>query len=248
MIKLALTGSIGMGKSATAAMFAARGLPVYDADAAVHEAYGPGGEAAAPLEWHFPGVMRADGSVDRAILRSKVLNRPDAMQKLESIVHPIVGGMQKTFLENAAASGADIVVLDIPLLFETGGDARADAVLVVTAPAAVQRARVLARGMSAAEFEAILARQTPDDEKRARADFIINTGLGFAYAEAQVDAVIAALRSGGRARYAGKPAGDESAGDASGTEACAKSSSTQKQPALNPLAAIASSKSAASNS
>lgn len=202
MIRLALTGSIGMGKSATAAMFAARGLPVYDADAAVHAAYGPGGEAAAPLEWHFPGVMRADGGVDRGILRGKVLNRPEAMKKLESIVHPIVGGMQKAFLDKAEAAGADIAVLDIPLLFETGGDARVDAVLVVTAPAPVQRARVLARGMTAPEFETILARQTPDSEKRRRADFVINTGLGFAYAEAQVDAVIAALRSSGRARHA----------------------------------------------
>jgi dephospho-CoA kinase len=248
MIRLALTGSIGMGKSATAAMFAARGLPVYDADAAVHAAYGPGGEAAAPLEWHFPGVMRADGSIDRAILRGKVLDQPDEMKKLESIVHPIVGGMQKAFLEKARAAGADIVVLDIPLLFETGGDTRADAVLVVTAPAAVQRARVLARGMSEAEFEAILARQTPDAEKRARADFIINTGLGFAYAEAQVDAVIAALRSGGAARYAGRTVGAESPGGASGPEACAKSSSTPKQPGSSPSAATASLKSAASNS
>jgi dephospho-CoA kinase len=247
MIKLALTGSIGMGKSATAAMFAARGLPVYDADAAVHAAYGPGGEAAAPLEWHFPGVMRADGSVDRTVLRGRVIDRPDLMKKLESIVHPIVGGMQKAFLEKAEASGADIVVLDVPLLFETGGDKRADAILVVTAPPAVQRARVLGRGMSAAEFEAILARQTPDAEKRQRADFIINTGLGFAYAEAQVDAVIAALRSGGRARYAGKSAGVESPGGANGLDACAKSSSTQKQPASSPSAGIASSKSAASN-
>jgi dephospho-CoA kinase len=248
MIKLALTGSIGMGKSATAAMFAARGLPVYDADAAVHAAYGPGGEAAAPLEWHFPGVMRADGSVDRAILRGRVIDHPDLMKKLESIVHPIVGGMQKAFLEKAEASGADIVVLDVPLLFETGGDKRADAILVVTAPPAVQRARVLARGMSAAEFEAILARQTPDADKRRRADFIINTGLGFAYAEAQVDAVIAALRSGGRARYSGNAAGRESPAVANGMEECAKSSSTPKQQDSTPLPGTASSKSAASNS
>ena len=247
MIKLALTGSIGMGKSATAAMFAARGLPVYDADAAVHAAYGPGGEAAAPLEWHFPGVMRADGSVDRAVLRGKVLDRPEAMQRLESIVHPIVGGMQKTFLEKAKGSGADIVVLDVPLLFETGGEARADAILVVTAPAPVQRARVLARGMTAGEFEAILARQTPDSEKRRRADFVINTGLGFAYAEAQVDAVIAALRSPGRARYAGAAGADALTSEPTGTEECAKSSSTLKPPASSPPTATASSNSAASN-
>jgi dephospho-CoA kinase len=192
--------------------------------------------------------MRADGSVDRAILRGRVIDRPDLMKKLESIVHPIVGGMQKAFLEKAEASGADIVVLDVPLLFETGGDKRADAILVVTAPPAVQRARVLARGMSAAEFEAILARQTPDAEKRRRADFIINTGLGFAYAEAQVDAVIAALRSGGRARYSGNAASRESPAAANGMEECAKSSSTPKQQDSNPSPGTASSKSAASNS
>lgn len=249
MIKLALTGSIGMGKSATAAMFAARGLPVYDADAAVHAAYGPGGEAAAPLEWAFPGVMREDGSVDRDILRGKVLGKPDAMKKLESIVHPIVGGMQKAFLEKAQADGADIVVLDIPLLFETGGEKRADAVVVVSAPAEMQRARVLARGMAEKEFEAILARQTPDAEKRARADFIINTGLGFPYAEGQVDAVIAALRSPGGARYQSRGAAEGGAGQSTGGDGtCAKSSSTPKPPGSNQPPATASSKSGASNS
>ena len=196
MIKLALTGSIGMGKSATAAMFAARGVPVYDADAAVHTIYGKGGEAVAPLEWAFPGVIGKDGAVDRNKLREKVAKNPEAMKKLEVIVHPIVAGLQNAFLAKAEAEGADIVVLDIPLLFETGGEKKVDAIVVVTAPADVQRERVLARGsMTADQFEAILARQTPDSVKQKRADFVINTGLGFPYAEAQVDAILEALRT-----------------------------------------------------
>jgi dephospho-CoA kinase len=218
MIKLALTGSIGMGKSATAAMFAARGVPVYDADAAVHKAYGPGGEAVAPLEWAFPGVIGKDGGIDRARLRAKVARSPDAMKRLEGIVHPIVAGAQRAFLEKAEADGADIVVLDIPLLFETGGDKKADAIIVVTAPEDVQRARVMQRGgMTEDEFEAILARQTPDSVKRRGADFVINTGFGFPYAEAQVDAILQALRSRVRA--------------ANGTDTCGKSSSIPKPPA-----------------
>lgn len=197
MKKLALTGSIGMGKSVTAAMFAARGVPVYDADAAVHKAYARGGEAVAPVEWAFPGVIGKDGSIDRKELRTRVVGNPEAMKKLESIIHPIVGETQKAFLEKARAEAADFVVLDIPLLFETGGDKRVDLIAVVTAPADVQRARVMARGqMTEAEFEAILAKQTPDSDKRKRADFVINTGLGLGYAEAQVDAIIAALRPG----------------------------------------------------
>ena len=219
MIKLALTGSIGMGKSATAAMFAARGIPVYDADAAVHAAYAPGGEAVAPIEWAFPGVIASDGGIDRAKLRGKVAKNPDAMKKLESIVHPIVAGAQRAFLAKAEAAGQDIVVLDIPLLFETGGDKRADVIAVVTAPPDVQRQRVLSRGgMTEAEFEAILARQTPDSIKRARADFVINTGLGFPYAEAQIDEIIEALRT--RIRAATEQ-----------DETCGKSSSTPKPPA-----------------
>jgi dephospho-CoA kinase len=221
MIKLALTGSIGMGKSATAAMFAARGVPVYDADAAVHKAYAPGGEAVAPLEWAFRGIIGEDGGIDRALLRAKVARRPDMMKKLESIVHPIVAGAQRAFLAKAEADGADIVVLDIPLLFETGGDKRVDAIVVVTAPEDVQRARVMQRGgMTEAEFEAILARQTPDSVKRRGADFVINTGFGFPYAEAQVDEILKALRSRIRA--------------ANGTDTCAKSSSTPKQPDSTP--------------
>jgi dephospho-CoA kinase len=208
-----------MGKSATAAMFAARGVPVYDADTAVHAAYAPGGEAVAPLEWAFPGVIGKDGGIDRAKLRAKVAKNPEALKRLEGIVHPIVAGAQRAFLAKAEADGADIVVLDIPLLFETGGDKRVDAIVVVTAPEDVQRRRVLQRGgMTKEEFEAILARQTPDSVKRSRADFVINTGFGFPYAEAQVDAILEALRSRIRA--------------ASGSaEPCAKSSSTPKPPA-----------------
>lgn len=204
MIKLALTGSIGMGKSATAAMFAARGVPVYDADAAVHTVYAPGGEAVAPIEAEFPGVTSAQGGIDRAKLRQRVVDDTAAMKRLEAIVHPIVGGLQRAFLEKAAADGHSIVVLDIPLLFETGGDKRADAILVVSAPPDVQKARVLARGqMTEAEFEAILARQVPDSVKRVRADFVIDTSQGFAHAEQRVDEILAALRARARARAAG---------------------------------------------
>ncbi len=216
MILLGLTGSIGMGKSATAQLFAERGVPVYDADASVHEAYARGGEAVAPLEWAFPGVVTTDGEVDRKALRKKVINDPEAMAKLEAIIHPIVGEVRTRFLEKARADGADIVVLDIPLLFETGGDKRVDAVVVATAPEELQRARVLARpGMTDAEFEAILARQMPDSEKRQRADFTINTAYGFAYAGVQVDEILRAVRG----------QGGESA-EADGT--CGKSHSTPK--------------------
>lgn len=207
-----------MGKSTTAAMFAARGVPVYDADAAVHAVYGPGGDAVAPLEKAFPGVLGSDGGIDRAKLRGKVVGNPEAMKTLEGIVHPIVAAQQRRFLARAEADGADIVLLDIPLLFETGGDRRADAIVVVTAPEDVQRRRVLARGqMTEGEFEAILARQTPDSVKRSRADFIVNTGFGIPYAEAQVDAILETLRTRIRAV------------DGSG-EPCAKSSSIPKQP------------------
>jgi dephospho-CoA kinase len=229
MIKLALTGSIGMGKSATAAMFAARGIPVYDADAAVHAAYAPGGEAVAPIEWAFPGVIGSDGGIDRAKLRQKVAQNPEAMKKLESIVHPIIAGANRAFLERAEAQGADIVVLDIPLLFETGGEKRVDVIAVVTAPPEVQRQRVMARGqMTEEEFEAILSRQVPDSVKRQRADFVINTGLGFPYAEAQVDEIIEALRT--RIRQAAEQE----------TGPCEKSSSTPKPPDSIPGTATAS--------
>ncbi|MFN3521387.1 MAG: dephospho-CoA kinase [Phenylobacterium sp.] len=198
MIILGLTGSIGMGKSTTAAMFAEAGAPVYDADAEVHRLYAPGGAAVAPIEAAFPGVVK-DGAVDRAALGARVLGDAEAMKKLESIVHPLVGASRVGFFEAAAAKGADIVVLDIPLLFETGGQKNVDAVVVVSAPADVQRARVLDRpGMTVEKFEAILAKQTPDAEKRARADFVIDTGQGLEVARAQVAQVIAAMRDPAR--------------------------------------------------
>ena len=190
-----LTGSIGMGKSTTAALFAAEGVPVYDADAAVHALYGKGGAAVAPVGEAFPGVVR-DGAIDREALSAQVLGRPEALKTLEAIVHPLVNATRAEFFGAAAEKAADLVVLDIPLLFETGGDKRVDAVVVVTAPAEVQRARVMERpGMTAEKLAAILARQTPDEEKRRRADFVIDTGHGLDSAREQVRQVIAALRT-----------------------------------------------------
>lgn len=186
-----LTGSIGMGKSTTAAMFAEAGIPVHDADATVHRLYS--GRAAPLVEAAFPGTV-VDGVVDRERLGAAVIGNDDAMKSLESIVHPLVRAEEVAFLEQARASGAPFAILDIPLLFETGGDRRVDAVIVVSADAAIQRKRVLERaGMSEARFEAILARQVPDAEKRARADFVIDTGHGMEAARAAVRDVIAAL-------------------------------------------------------
>lgn len=193
---IGLTGSIGMGKTATAQMFAELGVPVYDADAAVHALYAHGGTAVAPVEAAFPGVSK-DGAIDRAALSTRVLGDAAALKRLEAIIHPLVAQAQIAFLQEQAAKGADLVVLDIPLLFETGGDKRVQTVVVVSAPAAVQRARVLARpGMTPEKFDAILAKQTPDAEKRARAHFVVETGDGFDSARAQVRAVVEALRSG----------------------------------------------------
>lgn len=189
MIILGLTGSIGMGKSATAAMFAEAGIPVYDADAAVHAIYAKGGLAVAPLGERFPGVV-VDGAVSRQRLRDIVMEDPDALKALEAIVHPLVGETQVQFRRDAMASGAKFAVLDIPLLYETGGDQRCDYVAVVTAPASVQRGRVMAREeMSEADFEKILAKQMPDAEKRARADFIISTAFGFEFTRTHVNAI-----------------------------------------------------------
>jgi dephospho-CoA kinase len=194
MLLIGLTGSIGMGKSETARMFARLGLPVYDADAAVHALYAKDGAAVAPIEQAFPGVT-SEGGIDRTKLSAKVLNDPAAMKRLEAIIHPLVGAAQIDFLEQAETKGAEMVVLDIPLLFETGGQARVDVVVVVSAPADVQRARVLQRpGMTAEKLDAILAKQTPDAEKRAKADFVVETGLGLDHALAQITAVVAALR------------------------------------------------------
>lgn len=194
MITLGLTGSIGMGKSTVAAMFAAAGLPVFDADAAVHRLQGPGGRVVAAIEAAFPGTTGAQG-VNRAALAAAVLADPAAIRRLEAIVHPAVGEERAAFLADHAA--APLVVLDIPLLFETGGEARVDKVAVVSAAAAVQRARVRQRpGMTEAKLDAILARQLPDAEKRARADFVIATDVPLDETRAAVARVIACLLPG----------------------------------------------------
>ncbi len=187
---LGLTGSIGMGKSTTAKMFADAGYPVYDADAAVHALYAPGGAAVGPLSERFGDILK-DGGVDRAALRAKVVDNPDAMKDLEAIVHPLVGQSQLNFRQQATESKASFAVLDIPLLFETGGDQRCDMVAVVTAPADVQKGRVLLRGeMSEELFENIRSKQMPDADKRARADFVISTAFGFDFTRAHVQAII----------------------------------------------------------
>jgi dephospho-CoA kinase len=199
MLILGLTGSIGMGKSTTSKMFQDEGVPVYDSDAAVHALYATGGAAVAPVEAAFPGVV-VDGAIDRARLSAAVVGKSEALAKLEAIVHPLVGAHRIGFFEDAQAKGCDIVVLDIPLLFETGGHKKVDKVVVVSAPAAVQRERVLARpDMTVEKFEAILARQTPDAEKRARADFVIDTGQGLDHARAQVRDLLTLLRTPGAA-------------------------------------------------
>lgn len=190
MKTLGLTGSIGMGKSATAAMFKEAGVPVYDADAAVHDLYEKDGTAVLPLSKRFAGIVK-DGAIDRPALRKQVLSDKANMSDLEAIVHPLVGQAQRTFIKQAEASDAKLAVLDIPLLFETGGNKRCDYTLVVSAPEAVQRTRVLARdGMTVDAFEAILAKQMPDADKRAMADFIISTAFGFDFTRACVQAIV----------------------------------------------------------
>ncbi|NBC37978.1 dephospho-CoA kinase [Novosphingobium sp. FSY-8] len=185
---LGLTGSIGMGKSAVAAMFVDSGVPVFDADAAVHVLQGSGGALLPAIEAAFPGTTGAHG-VDRAALGAAVFGDSDALSRLESIVHPAVADMRRAFLD--AHAGAPLVVFDIPLLYEKGGIAHVDAVAVVSAPADAQRARVLARpGMTAEKFERILRLQLPDAEKRARADYIIDTGTPLETTRAQVAALI----------------------------------------------------------
>jgi dephospho-CoA kinase len=197
MITVGLTGSIGMGKSTTAGMFADEGVPVYDADAEVHRLQAKGGAAVDAIEAAFPGVVK-DGAVDRQALGERVFGDPDALKRLtHGIVYPLLGDRRAAFFADAEARGCDIVVLDIPMLFETGGEARMDAVVVVSAPEHVQRERVLARpGYGAERLDAILAGQMHDREKRARAHFVIDTGQGFEHAREQVRAVIARLRSG----------------------------------------------------
>lgn len=189
MLVVALTGSIGMGKSTTSAMFAARGVPVWDADAAVHRIYGPGGAAVAGVEALFPGVTGPDG-VDRTALSARVLGDPDRLKQLEALVHPLVGQDRAAFLADARAAGAPLALVDVPLLFETGGQAYVDAVIVVSCDAQTQRRRVLARpGMTEAKLDAILARQTPDATKRSMADFVVDTGQGLDHAREQVAAI-----------------------------------------------------------
>ena len=191
MIVLGLTGSIGMGKSTTARMFRDAGVPVHDSDETVHRLYA--GKASPLIEEAFPGTVR-NGVVDRGMLAKRVLGRPDAMRKLEAIVHPLVRADADAFVARHRAAGAPLVVLDIPLLFETGGRGRVDKVVVVTAPAEVQRERVLARpGMTEEKLAAILASQVPDAEKRRKADFIIDSSLGMEAAQSAVAHIISDL-------------------------------------------------------
>ena len=189
MIILGLTGSIGMGKSTTAKLFAEAGAPVYDADAAVHRLYE--GEAVPAIEAAFPGTT-ADGKVDRALLSARVLHDPAAMKQLEQIVHPMLGASRQKFLHDAEQSGAPVAVVDVPLLFETGGEKRVDAVVVVTTTSEIQRQRVLARdNMTREMFDTILARQLSDAEKRKRADFVVDTSHGLDPVRARIRDILA---------------------------------------------------------
>jgi dephospho-CoA kinase len=184
MIILGLTGSIGMGKSATAKLFAEAGVPVYDADAMVHLLYE--GEAAPAIEAAFPGTT-ADGKVDRQKLSARVVHDPAAMKQLEQIVHPMLGASRQKFFRDAEQSGAPVAVVDVPLLFETGGEKRVDAVVVVTTSPENQRERILSRGtMTNEALDSILARQLPDAEKRQRADFVVDTSHGLDPVRAQI--------------------------------------------------------------
>ena len=191
MFILGLTGSLAMGKSATAQMFVDEGVPLHDADAVVHRLYD--GEATAAIEAAFPGTT-ANGKVDRVKLGQRVLGDPAAIKRLEGIVHPMVAAASAKFLAEAEARGAPVAVLDVPLLFETGGDQRCDAVAVVSASADLQRKRALERpGMTEDKFQAILGKQMPDEEKRRRADFVVDTSQGFDHARAQVRDILMAV-------------------------------------------------------
>ncbi|MET4201015.1 dephospho-CoA kinase [Bradyrhizobium sp. LA8.1] len=186
---LGLTGSIGMGKSTTAKLFAEAGVPVYDADAAVHQLYE--GEAAPAIEATFPGTT-VNGKVDRPKLSARVVHDPAAIKQLEQIVHPMLGASRQKFFADAEAAKAPVVVLDIPLLFETGGEKRVDAVVVVSTSPELQRKRVLERGtMDEAKLDAIIAKQTPDAEKRKRADFVVDTSHGLEPVRAQITHILA---------------------------------------------------------
>jgi dephospho-CoA kinase len=193
--RVGLTGSIGMGKSETAKLFARLGLPVFDADAAVHLLYAPAGEGTAAIKPRFPQAVTAAGGVDRSRLADIIASDPAALRALETLVHPLVRKAEDRFVDAAAQRGDDLVILDIPLLFETGRDKTMDAIVVVSAPEAVQRARVLKRpGMTAEKLAAMLERQVPDVDKRARADFVIETDKGLDHALAQVKRVAAELK------------------------------------------------------
>jgi dephospho-CoA kinase len=194
MIVVGLTGSIAMGKSATLRMFAELGVPVFDADAEVHALYEPGGAAVEPIERAFPGVI-SDGRIDRAELSRRVASNSLALARLESIVHPLVRDRQQRFIDTCRSNGADIAVLDIPLLFETGGDARVDKIVVVSAPTREQRRRALARpSMTEEKLAAMLKRQMADAEKRKRADFVVDTGQGLDRAKAEVRTIVSVLK------------------------------------------------------
>ena len=189
MIILGLTGSIGMGKSTTAKLFAEAGVPVYDADATVHRLYE--GEAAPAIEAAFPGAT-VNGKVDRARLSAQVVHDPAAIKRLEAIVHPMLGASRQKFLDEAERSGAPVAVVDVPLLYETGGEKRVDAVVVVTTTPENQRQRILARdNMSEEKLDAILARQLPDAEKRKRADFVVDTSHGLDPVRARIRDILA---------------------------------------------------------
>jgi dephospho-CoA kinase len=187
---IGLTGSIAMGKSTTARLFAEEGVPVHDADTAVHRLYE--GEAVGPIEAAFPGVTKA-GKVDRAALGQRVAGDQPALRRLEQIVHPLVRASEVQFLNQTEASGIPTVVLDIPLLFETGADRRVDAVVVVSAPAETQRARLTERGIEMERLKALLARQMPDAEKRQRADFVVDSSQGIEHARTQVRQILKAV-------------------------------------------------------
>jgi dephospho-CoA kinase len=196
MLIIGLTGSIGMGKSETTRMFREEGVPVYDADAAVHQVYAKGGAAVQALEEAFPGVTR-DGAVDRELLSKRILGDDEAVKKVGQIVYPKIGEIQREFMADAKAANEPLVVLDIPLLFETSGGANVDKIVVVSAPSDMQRKRVLARAeMTEEKFEAILRRQMPDSEKREKADFIVDTGKGLEHAHARVREIIKELLEG----------------------------------------------------
>ena len=194
MVIVGLTGSIGMGKSTAAKMLREMGVPVYDADAAVHALQAPGGAALPGIEAAFPGVVKA-GVLDRQALGARVFGNKEALRRLEAIVHPLVGQRQRAFLRRAAQAGEKLVVLDIPLLFEGMGERRVDATLVVSAPAFLQRRRVLARpGMTTEKFEGILRQQVPDALKRRKASIVIPTGIGLAPTRAALGKAVAELR------------------------------------------------------